>query len=555
VSGIKTDVRRNSIAASAKRYWHTLRYLRPVQVYGRIWFQFKTPAPDNRAAPHPRRLTGTWSPAVKRPSSMDGGFVFNFLNRQAEVNGPTDWNAPGVDKLWLYNLHYFDDLNAIDASSRLPWHEGMINRWILDNPPGQGNGWESYPLSLRLVNWIKWAMGGNALNDAWVQSLAVQTRYLQARIEWHLLGNHLLANAKALLFAGCFFEGSESDTWRNTALEVLKREVQEQILPDGGHFELSPMYHSIILEDLLDLINLTQAYPDVVPDSLVDTWVAVVTKMRRWLLAMLHPDNQISFFNDSALGIANLPEEVEAYAEQLGMPAFEKPSEELTHLSDSGYVRVQRANEVAILDLAGIGPDYLPGHAHADTLSFELSLFGQRTLVNSGTSVYGTCSERQRQRSTSAHNTVEIDSRNSSEVWDGFRVAQRARPCGLEIEEHDSALNIRCAHDGYHRLPGRVTHEREWCFLERTLTIKDMISGGHQTAVARFHLHPDVSAQYDGTQGVITLSHGQKIHWKTSDGIARLIPTTWHPEFGLSVPNQCLEVTFTQTRCTTTFSW
>ena len=63
-----------------------------------------------------------------------------------------DWNAAERDKLWLYNLHYFDDLNAAQANQRTVWHRALIDRWIADNPPGQGNGWEPYPTSLRIVN-------------------------------------------------------------------------------------------------------------------------------------------------------------------------------------------------------------------------------------------------------------------------------------------------------------------------------------------------------------------------------------------------------------------
>ena len=88
-----------------------------------------------------------------------------------------------------------------------------------------------------------------------------------------------------------------------------------------------------------------------------------------------------------------------------------------------------------LIDVAKIGPDYLPGHAHADTLSFELSLYGKRLLVNSGISRYGTSLIRQFERSTEAHNTVAIDNKNSSEVWSGFRVARRAYPLDLKIEE------------------------------------------------------------------------------------------------------------------------
>ena len=66
---------------------------------------------------------------------------------------------------------------------------------------------------------------------------------------------------------------------------------------------------------------------------------------------------------------------------------------------------------VAIGDIGNVGPDYIPGHAHADTLSFEMSVFDMRFIVNSGTSVYGLGAERLRQRGTAAHSTVVIDGR------------------------------------------------------------------------------------------------------------------------------------------------
>jgi hypothetical protein len=60
-------------------------------------------------------------------------------------------------------------------------------------------------------------------------------------------------------------------------------------------------------------------------------------------------------------------------------------SERCTHLVDSGYVRLEQGNAVALCWMwPGLDRITLPGHAHADTLSFELSLFGQRVVVNSG---------------------------------------------------------------------------------------------------------------------------------------------------------------------------
>lgn len=150
---------------------------------------------------------------------MVGVDTFRFLNREERVSTAGDWNSAQRELLWSYNLHYFDDLCAAGAAKRVDWHRALITRWIADNPIGRGCGWDPYPTSRRVVNWIKWELAGGAVNPRRmggqdiaghslsvpaIQSLAVQARYLAPRVEWHLLGNHLIANAKALVFAGCF---------------------------------------------------------------------------------------------------------------------------------------------------------------------------------------------------------------------------------------------------------------------------------------------------------------------------------------------------------------
>ena len=78
-------------------------------------------------------------------------------------------------------------------------------------------------------------------------------------------------------------------------------------------------------------------------------------------------------------------------------------------MSDSGYIRAQLGKVVAHLDVGRIGPEYLMGHAHADTLTFELSHNKQRLIVNTGTSCYGLSKQRLKQRGTAAHNTAIIE--------------------------------------------------------------------------------------------------------------------------------------------------
>ena len=492
---------------------------------------------------------------------MLGPERFRFLNLTHDLAG-ADWDDPVLPRLWRYNLHYFDDLNAQDANVRTVWHRSLMERWVRDNAPGVGTGWEPYPTSLRIVNWVKWALADNVVPAECVHSLAMQARWLSKRIEVHLLGNHLFSNAKALVFAGLYFTGPEAAAWLDKGMGILSRELPEQVLPDGGHFELSTMYHALALEDLLDLSNLASAFAKEIPtrwQATVAGWTSAIAPMRRWLAAMSHPDAMIAFFNDSAFGVAPTLLELERYASRLGCPPLVPESRSVRHLAASGYVRVDGQDSAAILDVARIGPDHLPAHAHADTLSFEMSLFGQRVIVNSGISEYGSGPERVRQRGTRAHNTVTIDATNSSEVWGGFRVARRANPVGLEIEREE-VVTIRCAHDGYQRLKPGVQHERQWSFAGRSLTVDDRMTGVFGRAEARFHLHPDVRVDIAGsdiTAGrvALVLAQGQKLRISVEGGQLTMEQSTWHPEFGVTQSNQCVAVQFAAPLLSTRFDW
>ena len=484
---------------------------------------------------------------------MTGANAFVFLNQAGSLEGPADWNTTAREKLWLYNLHYFDDLNAAEAAQRQQWHRDLLRRWVRENPPAKGNGWEPYPTSLRIVNWIKWAFSGATLEPESTGSLAIQARWLAKRLEWHLLGNHLFANAKALVFAGLFFKGREAGRWLSKGLAVLDREIREQILSDGGHFERSPMYHAIILEDLLDLINLARTFPDALRQDRVQVWRKIAAGMLEWLRLMCHPDGKIAFFNDAAFGVASGYDALREYAQRLGL----KPESAgtvtsvplpcggtLTSLDSSGYVRVELAGSVAILDLASVGPDYLPGHAHADTLSFELSYGGQRIIVNSGCSTYALSSERSRQRGTPAHNTVAVDGRDSSEVWGAFRVGRRARPFDKNIRVTESGAEISCAHDGYRRLPGKPVHRRLWRFYPKGATIRDQIDGPFTNAVTYYHFHPDIGIAFGGNTGVVRLRGTEIVRINVKRGSPEPIESKYHPEFGMDIPNQSLQIQF-----------
>lgn len=543
------------------RLVRTVRHLRPVQVYGRLWFHLVRPRVDARPAP-PRRVRDgdlQWIDWAWREPSLVRPDRLRFLGEERDCVRPEDWDDPGVPRLWRYNLHYFDDLTALGARDRRAWHRALVTRWMTEQRPGEGTGWEPYPLSLRIVNWIKADLAARpdeALLDAVSEaSLATQVRFLAARVERHLLGNHLWANAKALLFAGIYFGGREGDRWRARGTRLLHAELAEQVLADGGHYERSPMYHATLLEDVLDLIALARVYPAEFPAPLGAALAAVAPRMLHWLDVMTHPDGGIAFFNDAALGVAAPVEALRAYAAALGVVSPRVGSEAVIVLAESGYARLQNARAVLLCDVAPLGPDCQPAHGHADTLSFELSVDERRVIVNGGTSRYDEGGERARQRGTAAHNTVVVDGADSSEVWGAFRVGRRAR---ARLEGHgvtNGAAWLEGSHDGYVHLRGRVTHRRRWALTAQGLEVTDRLDGRYDSAHAHLHLAPPAEAVVDGDGIVVRGPFVGEVRIAADSAVPERSTGTWHPRFGAAIPATSLAYPVRDGALTVTLRW
>lgn len=527
------------------RYWRTIRHLKLEQIYGRVLFRLNRPKPDLRPPPPRRSIVGNWVQPAQPSPSLIGEGNFQFLNEFGDIER-IGWNGPERSKLWRYNQHYFEDLIAQGAVERRDWHEALMLSWLSANPSGRGDGWAPYPIAARMVNWIKWHLAGNELPTEAIQSLAVQARWLSARLERHLGGNHLFTNAKGLVFAGLFFEGTEACYWREKGFSLLSREFREQVLPDGGHFELSPMYHAITVVDLLDLVNLIDTFGGPKSEregQLLSEWRKRLPSMLGWLEAMTHPDGEISFFNDSAFGIAPRLIEISGYAQRLRIET-QPPLEPITWLKDSGYMRLSSGPSIVLADVGAVGPDYLPGHAHADTLSFELSLHGQRVIVNSGTSDY-VGPERPRQRGTPAHSTVTIDGCNSSEVWSSFRVGRRARVRRVQVGPKGGTLVAEGEHDGYRHLRGSPVHRRTWQLKESSLLVRDRLEGaGRHNIEAWFHLAPGLCAGPDTEKRIVVQrDDGSRVFtFSIEGGDVEVEPSSWHPEFGRTILTQAIRV-------------
>jgi uncharacterized heparinase superfamily protein len=208
-----------------------------------------------------------------------------------------------------------------------------------------------------------------------------------------------------------------------------------------------------------------------------------------------HPDGGIALFNDSAFGVYPPPGSLlAAWPEVLHRPPPAPPAAPAPFaLPRTGYFgALGGGGDYVVCDAGPIGPDYQPGHAHGDLLSFELSLGGRRVVTDSGVHGYQDDELRAWCRSTRAHNTVEIDGESQCQFWSVFRVARRARPHEVRFEPAPDGFRLSAWHDGYRRLPGRPRHRRQFRWDARgVLLVKDEVESGRPvTARSRLHLHP-----------------------------------------------------------------
>jgi uncharacterized heparinase superfamily protein len=541
-------------------FFDTVRYLKAQQLVYQIYYRLRKPRIRQLPFAVLRGKLTFWSGSSFLDAATVDGKVFTFLGVTACIQN--NWDDPKLSKIWWYNLHYQDDLNAVGWNDREGLSSKMVDSWINSNSPPHGNGWEPYCLSLRIINWVKFFSRLKPLNirQKWLDCLAQQADILEQRLEFHILANHLFANAKALVFVGSFLGGKHGDRWLYKGLKLLDQQMSEQFLDDGAHYERSPMYQGILLWDLADLMTLSETMK--LPEFKVryGDWRERFNKGLNWLRYMSHPDRKVSFFNDATFGIAPSIEDIERYASSMSVSVTSDKKSNLVQgrlLQPSGYgVFDWPENHRMLADLAPVGPDYQPGHAHADTLSCELSLFGHRVLVNSGISEYGEGAERYRQRSTSAHNTVEVNGQDSSEVWAGFRVARRARPLSVSLNHSPNEVELSGGHDGYKRFFSNVIHYRTWCARAHSLEIRDELFGRFDDGLAHWHFHPDVSVGVvSESRFKIILPKGQVVIFEFWGGFAHLESASWHPGFGVSQENQKLLVGFTGQKLITRISW
>jgi uncharacterized heparinase superfamily protein len=494
-------------------YYRTVRHTRLSQLLWRIRYQLER---RRKVGPH---LAARWRWPGRRPPRLREDFPdlpvmhntrnstetvaelargeFRLLNHPHSLGHESpDWRLGAVtaERLWTITLHYhawaydlaraaMKGANAEEAAA-LFYHylSDWLSRCTLEAPGARELAWNAYAIATRLTWWIRcyqllgtrWRDWGPFEYD-FLASLWQQAAYLRDHLEWDLRGNHLMRDAVGLAWAGRFFDEDRAHEWLTTATRLAIEQVEEQILPDGSHFERSPMYHLHVMEDVLSLALLVE--DPQARDRLREAW----QRMAEFLTWLRHPDGDIALFNDGGLLGAPIVTGMLRAGERIDVTIDPTPRRGGAFFPDTGLVVWHGDPWTIFFDVGPIGPDYQPGHAHADTLSIECSFQGRRLFVDAGTFAYDRDERRFYDRSTTAHNTVCIDSQNSSEVWHIFRVGRRAYPRDVKVTFAQGGLQATASHTGYDHLPGQPRPTRRLVVeTDRKLIITDNVEGRHR---------------------------------------------------------------------------
>ena len=400
-------------------------------------------------------------------------------------------------------LRHFRALKTPASAARA---RSIVDQWIgLHGRVMSGIAWDADIAAERLISWLCHSpvvlQGSDAgFYHRYVRSLALQVRYLNRVAATAPDGEIRFKLRIALAMASVSMP--VKPTVLRRAGRLLDREIERQILPDGGHVSRNPR---MMLELLLYLLPLRQTYVNLGHD-LPSRLIAGIDRIYPALRFFRHQDGNLALFNGATSTLANELMSVLRYDETGGQPFRALPHMNYQRMAANGTLLIVDTGPPLTLELSRT--------AHAGCLSFEMSSGRNRFIVNSGAPKFAIRTTRQLARSTAAHSTVTVNETSSARL-SASKLLGPVMVSGVSrvlVERHDDADGSDCLqarHDGY-LAPFGLVHQRslrlaadggriygeDRLLLEKTVSVP-------LSAVARFHVHPSIDLTPSGTDAVL----------------------------------------------------
>jgi Heparinase II/III-like protein/Heparinase II/III N-terminus len=493
----------------------------------------------------------------------DSRYAFRINHRSEDETGNVKqvWELSRLQHLTLLATAWF--LSRNEAYARLV--ASQLRSWWRENPFLSGVHWTSgIEVGIRLISmaWIRrllndWPGAADLFenNERAVRQIRWHQRYLATfTSRGSSANNHVIAEAAGQLVACSAFPWfRQSERWWRRSSRLLERELQRNTFPSGINRELATDYQCFVAElGILAAVESSAAGNPLNATvwerlcAMVDSGAALLDEKLRpprqgdgdegkaLLLDPPEPNRWPSLLAVGAALFGRLdwwpPSRPDAASSIIGglfgppRPAAGRPVWRPWRFPDAGLT-VLRTNAGRFPEIwcrCDGGPHgflSIAAHAHADALSVEVRYGGVDVLADPGTYCYhGEPEWRSYFRSTTAHNTVEVDGRCQSSEGGPFLWRRHANATEVDVQDIGDAVEWMAEHEGYMSLEPPARHRR--CVrLDRAshiVDIVDVITGGCHDARILFHLGPDVDAELYGSSAML--------RWPTESapGAARL---------------------------------
>lgn len=448
---------------------------------------------------------------------------FPLAGHVVETGGRSPFQMAVANPAWVEELHGFRWLRHMRAAGTelaAANARALVGDWIaLHGNRIAGVAWEPAVASRRLIAWLQHStvvlQGAEyPFYRQFLKMLAVQIRYLRTMAPEMPPGEDRLRARTALALAALSLP-APAVALRN-ATRNLALELDEQILPDGGHVSRNPAALPEILSDLLPLRQTYANQAEAPPAALM----GAIDRMLPALRFFRHQDGELARFNGVGITAHGRIAAILRHDDTDGQP--------LLHAPHSGYERLAQGDTTVIADTGPPPPAEVSRDAHAGCLSFEMSSGRQPFVVNAGVDTYGAREFRALARATAAHSTATLNDTSSCRFNLSPRVQKlistplvdgpRRTPC--ERTDADGRQGFIASHDGYLSRFG-IVHERQMALSGAGSLIEGVdrffveraVSGGAAQVALRFHLHPDVELSANG-DGDLVLSSARGGRWR-----------------------------------------
>lgn len=459
---------------------------------------------------------------------------FIFLNHKIDFGEQINWSLSeneSKSRLWSFHLHYFDYLVDIaklyiikSDKKYYQYIKKTLLHWNSHNSLKDKNfdyaAWSRYVVSCRLISLIRvYALLKNSnLSDKpffiFLRKLIIKhVLYLKDNLELDILGNHIIKNYKALVFASILFDDKELHFLTE---KIYKKYISNQFTSKSGmHKEFSPMYSSIVLEDLLDIYNLNR-------DKKLEH---VISKLLH-CIDCLNENDKLFYFNDCVDSFAKPFSYLKTFANKLGI-SYEK----IKKINDLDGLIVFSSCEKNNIKF-GINCANIPiqdGHYHCSNLSLELFYKNLKFLTNSGVLGYSNNLNRNSFRSTSYHNTLQFGTFEQSQIWALFRVGKRAK--SSYVISNDDTRNLLLRSNVVHY--NGIVHKRtvELDNMNCKLNILDQVNSDKDTSCVYYHIHPKCIIKKLSKNSLEISRENGKIRLNINEDF-EIIETPFAEEFG-----------------------